>query len=283
MSLAGLELGNHLGQALVAKADTLVPGTGPSVSMENIDAVLAEEDTNVTPGTDEIAPSQAVTGTGLELTDHLGQPLVAKADADSAPFEGPTVAEENIDAVLAEEDTNVTPGSDEIAPFQVPPSQAVTAAAPPTMSTTRKPAQKPELMPIPSAPTLWTIHDWLFIVVGVALWLGVVFAAIWMPTGSFHSWRHVALACCFAPLGAILRWYMSRWNVTTLKRFRFPAGTFAANILGTIVLAAVICLQHSTAIRGHSGAAAACQVFSGLQDGFCGRCSDSVLVALVLV
>lgn len=206
---------------------------------------------------------------GLELGNHLGQALVAKADTDSAPGKGPSVSIENLDAVLAEGDTNVTPGTGEIRP-----SQTVTEA-PPTISTTQtSEKQIPESIPIPSAPTLWTIQDWIFIIVALALWLGVVFAAIWMPTGSFQSWRHVALACCFAPLGAIVRWYMSRWNPKGLKRFQFPVGTFAANILGSMVLAAVICLQHSTAIREHSGAAAACQVFSGLQDGFCGRCFD---------
>ena len=159
----------------------------------------------------------------------------------------------------------MTPGTQEVAP-----SQSVTTAAAP-LSSTSTPAPN-QSIPIPTAPIYWTLHDWLLILVCGSLWLGIVFAAIWMPTGSYQSWRHVTLACCFAPLGAILRWYLARWNGMGLKRFEFPIGTFVANIVGTMILAAVICLQHSTAIQEREGAAVACQIFSGLQDGFCGTC-----------
>ncbi|GJJ69926.1 fluoride exporter [Entomortierella parvispora] len=233
MSLVGLKFGKHLGQSLIKIVDDrMTPGEGPSFSEENLAAVLAEEDTNVMPGSTELAPSEVFT-----------------------QMESPTDS-----STQTETETQTSTQIQTYAQMQTPAQR----------STAQSAAPKQEIIHIPSAPTLWTLHDWLFIVAGGALWLGVIFAAIWMPSASFRSWRHVAFACCFAPLGANLRWYMSRWNASSLRRFQFPLGTFAANILGSVILGAVVCMQHSVAIRGHSGAATACQVFGGLQDGLCG-------------
>ncbi|KAG0050988.1 hypothetical protein BGZ83_004239 [Gryganskiella cystojenkinii] len=238
MSLAGLELGEHLGQGLIWKVDSAFPGTreegpGPSIAPETIEAVLAEEDTTAQAGTEGNTP---------------------------------------------------LPGMDESSSSAVPQQrqQHQLSAAPATSIPVVTPSTSNMPIPLPKAPTYWTVQDWLLIVVCVALWLGTMFGAIWMPAGSHHSWRHVALATCFAPLGAILRWYISRWNAAGLKRWQFPVGTFSANIIGSIVLAAVICLEHSVAIQGRNGAAVACQVFSGLQDGFCGCLTTISTFALEL-
>ncbi|KAG0310318.1 hypothetical protein BGZ99_000461 [Dissophora globulifera] len=98
-----------------------------------------------------------------------------------------------------------------------------------------------------------------------------------MPKGSQSSWRHVVLASCFAPLGAIIRWYLSRFNS---KVKDFPIGTFAVNIGGTLLLAAIVCLQHAPGAGGSS--ALACQMLSGLQDGFCGCLTTISTFALEL-
>ncbi|KAF8929851.1 hypothetical protein BGZ47_000843 [Haplosporangium gracile] len=223
MSLAGLQLGDHLGQALIRKVDLTFPGTraegpAPSVAPEDIEAVLAEEDTTAQAGT--------VGNTPLPGMEGCSFPSVPQQQEHQTAAPAPTAS---------------------------------------SMSTTTL-----EPIPLPTAPIYWTVQDWLLIIVCGALWLGTVFASIWMPTGSYLSWRHVTLATCFAPLGAILRWYLSHWNAAGLKRWKFPVGTFSANVIGSIVLAAILCLEHSTAIQGRGGAAAACQVFRGVQDGFCG-------------
>lgn len=46
----------------------------------------------------------------------------------------------------------------------------------------------------------------------------------------------------------------------------FPLGTFAANVLGTMILGMAYDLQHSSVASSIVG----CQVLQGLADGFCG-------------
>ncbi|KAG9322373.1 hypothetical protein KVV02_003313 [Mortierella alpina] len=133
----------------------------------------------------------------------------------------------------------------------------------------------PPLIPLP--PKRWTIFDIALVSACLCLWIGMILAAIFIPPASQSSWRHVVLATCFSPPGAILRWYLSRFN----RRLKdFPVGTFAANILGSVVLAALVCLQHSPTIGGKS--AFVCQILSGLQDGFCGCLTTISTFALEL-
>ncbi|KAG0061447.1 hypothetical protein BGZ89_011440 [Linnemannia elongata] len=125
------------------------------------------------------------------------------------------------------------------------------------------PALTPPSPPVP--PNRWTILDIVIVSAAIILWTGVICAAILVPRESRLSWRHIVLACCFAPAGAILRWYLSRFNSRSKL---FPLGTFAANLGGSIILAAIVCLQHTSAAGGKS--TLICHVLSGLQDGFCG-------------
>ncbi|RDW78603.1 uncharacterized protein DSM5745_05455 [Aspergillus mulundensis] len=115
------------------------------------------------------------------------------------------------------------------------------------------------------------ILDPLFASLGLGCWIGTIFLAIFPPTGH-KAWRGDAVfAIVFAPLGCLLRFYVSLWLNARMPSF--PLGTFAVNIFGTIVLAMCYDLQHV----GNIGASAlvSCQVLQGVMDGFCG-CATTV-------
>lgn len=103
-----------------------------------------------------------------------------------------------------------------------------------------------------------SIIDWGVFLFGVACWIGVILAAIFA-----QSLQDVAFACVFAPVGALMRWYLSKFN--TLQQGRFMFGTFAANMIGTIVLAVLTLVQ-----TGVASTTIACNVVSGLANGLCG-------------
>ncbi|KAI8353145.1 CrcB-like protein-domain-containing protein [Mortierella sp. GBAus27b] len=139
-------------------------------------------------------------------------------------------------------------------------------------------SSQPNAAPKPAHPPAhWTAFDYIIIVSCTVLWIGMIIATVFIPEASISSWRHVTLATCFAPLGAILRWYLSRFN-SRIKTF--PVGTFAVNIGGSLILAAIVCLQHTPGAGGTSPLA--CQVLSGLQDGFCGCLTTISTFALEL-
>ena len=79
------------------------------------------------------------------------------------------------------------------------------------------------------------------------------------------SFRHQATAALiFSFPGVITRYLLS---VALNQRFKFlPAGTLAANILGTALLAAFHALQRTT----HPLSQNACSLLQGLIDGYCG-------------
>ncbi|KAF9970364.1 hypothetical protein BGZ65_011190, partial [Modicella reniformis] len=125
-------------------------------------------------------------------------------------------------------------------------------------------------------PPHWTALDITLIVTCAIVWMSMIVAMIFIPETSRSSWRHVILATCFAPPGAILRWYLSRFN----SRIKFfPVGTFAANLGGSLILAGVVCLQHTPVADQNP---LVCQVLSGLQDGFCGCLTTVSTFALEL-
>lgn len=115
-------------------------------------------------------------------------------------------------------------------------------------------------------------------------WLGAVFMAIWPPDRMQReeTWRGQAVfALVFAPLGCLLRFYLSMYLNGRIPAF--PLGTFTVNILGTAIEGMCYDLQHVAGI----GAAEAlpvipskslltsCQVLQGVMDGFCG-CATTV-------
>ncbi|KAJ1337224.1 Chromosome condensation protein [Microdochium nivale] len=90
------------------------------------------------------------------------------------------------------------------------------------------------------------------------------------PAPTTERWRsNVSFALAFAPLGCLLRFYISGWLNKHRHAAAFPWGTFAVNFLGTAVLGAAWDLQHAPrALAG--GAVVGCQVLQGVEDGFCG-------------
>ncbi|KAF9639211.1 putative chromosome condensation protein [Lasiodiplodia theobromae] len=121
--------------------------------------------------------------------------------------------------------------------------------------------------------SLRTLLDPLIAVLTWPLWLGAVFMAIWPPQhGHAVSWRGQAVfALVFAPAGCLLRFYLAQW--LNARVARFPVGTFAANVVGTVVLGMCYDLQHS---KVGSGGVIGCQVLQGVMDGFCGCLTTSL-------
>ncbi|RHZ43178.1 FluC/FEX family fluoride channel [Aspergillus thermomutatus] len=147
----------------------------------------------------------------------------------------------------------------------------------------------------PSFPFRLTrrVIDPLFVLLGWGCWLGAVFLAIWPPDRSAsnnnssnsapETWRGRAVfAIVFAPLGCLLRYYISLYLNRRVPVF--PLGTFTVNIFGTVVLAMCFDLQRvdgvGTAIAADARSASyailtSCQVLQGVMDGFCG-CATTV-------
>lgn len=110
-------------------------------------------------------------------------------------------------------------------------------------------------------PSTRRILDPLVVVIGWGCWLGAVLLAIFPP---HDFWRgRIAFALVFAPLGCLLRFYLSIH--LNGKVASFPIGTFAANIFGTAVLGMCYDIAHVPL-----GGVVGCQVLQGVEDGFCG-------------
>lgn len=108
-----------------------------------------------------------------------------------------------------------------------------------------------------------SVVDKLFVLLGWGSWLGAVLLAIFPP---HDHWRGTAIfACVFAPLGTLARFYLAMY--LNSRRPSFPLGTFAANVLGTVVLGMAWDIAHSSA---SGGGVIGCQVLQGVEDGFCG-------------
>jgi CrcB protein len=120
----------------------------------------------------------------------------------------------------------------------------------------------------PSLPFRFTrkLIDPLFVFLGFGSWIGAILLAVFPP---HNAWRGQALfACIFAPIGCLLRYYVSLAFNSSLPSF--PMGTFAVNILGTAVLGMSYGLQRVRIGDIVGGSLAGCQVLQGIQDGFCG-------------
>lgn len=126
----------------------------------------------------------------------------------------------------------------------------------------------------PTLPFRFTraIVDPIIVFIAWGLWLGAIFLAIWPPDrhASIETWRGQAVfACVFAPLGCLLRFYVSLKLNPLIPSF--PLGTFAVNIFGTAVLGMAYDLQHvRIGGSGVGGGRTGCQVLQGVMDGFDG-------------
>lgn len=108
--------------------------------------------------------------------------------------------------------------------------------------------------------------DPLAVFLGFGCWLGAVLLAIFPPQ---DRWRgEVVFALVFAPLGCLLRFHLSlKLNGKIAK---FPIGTFAANVFGTLCIGMIYDLQHSSLGGNIGGGIIGCQVLQGVEDGFSG-------------
>ncbi|KAL9636181.1 MAG: hypothetical protein Q9164_002986 [Protoblastenia rupestris] len=116
--------------------------------------------------------------------------------------------------------------------------------------------------------------DRSFVVLAFLSWLAALLMTILPPdrpggpmgntSWSQSTWRSKALfALVFAPLGCLLRFYVSLHLNGRIKSF--PLGTFAVNIFGSVMEAMFIDLR-----RAPVGGMVDCQVLQGMSDGFCG-------------
>ncbi|GKU02814.1 hypothetical protein FLAG1_05906 [Fusarium langsethiae] len=105
------------------------------------------------------------------------------------------------------------------------------------------------------------VLDPLGVLLGWGCWLGAVLLAVFPP---HEAWRGQAIfALVFAPLGCLLRFYLSLH--LNGKMAIFPVGTFSANVSGTMLLGMAWDLAHVPL-----GGVVGCQVLQGIEDGFCG-------------
>jgi fluoride exporter len=117
------------------------------------------------------------------------------------------------------------------------------------------------ITPSVSGPRTRRVLDILVVVLGWGSWIGAVILAI-VPPHDF--WRGRAIfSLVFAPLGCLLRFYLSLW--LNGKVASFPVGTFVANMIGTAVLGMAWDIAHA-----QIGGLVGCQVLQGVEDGFCG-------------
>ncbi|KAH7041418.1 CrcB-like protein-domain-containing protein, partial [Microdochium trichocladiopsis] len=107
------------------------------------------------------------------------------------------------------------------------------------------------------------VLDRTAVILAFGCWLGAVLLTA-LPPHNDEYWRGTAtFALVFAPLGCLLRFYISAW--LNKRRASFPWGTFAVNILGTAVLGMAWDIQHVPV-----GGVLGCQALQGIEDGFCG-------------
>lgn len=119
---------------------------------------------------------------------------------------------------------------------------------------------------------LFLLLDRATVPLACACWLAAALLSVFPPPGH-AAWRGQAtLAAALAPPGCLLRFVAAvRLNGRVVG---FPVGTFAVNVAGTAVLAVAWALAHVKGVVGGNGggegAVVACQVLSGVQDGFSG-------------
>ena len=127
----------------------------------------------------------------------------------------------------------------------------------------------------PSVPIHWLRQylDPCMMVIASVCWLVVIILVVW----PVHlKWRFDAsMPLVFAPVGALLRFYLSKYLNARIPRF--PLGTFLANVFGTCIAGMCYDIQHSKLINRHGGSESliSCAVLEGIIQGFCG-CTTTV-------
>lgn len=67
-------------------------------------------------------------------------------------------------------------------------------------------------------------------IIGMVLFIIIV---ILIGVKNNSSWRSWTFGCFFAPFGALIRYYLSKYLNSKIKNF--PIGTFTANLSGTLL------------------------------------------------
>lgn len=120
-------------------------------------------------------------------------------------------------------------------------------------------------------PTLtkrnYKILESLSVAMGV---VSIIITCILIGINKSGSWRSWTFSILFAPFGALLRFYISKYLNT--KFVNFPLGTFSANLLGTLLHGVLTILSRGK--LPHQGRLVSdvlvCHIISGFNDGFCG-------------
>ncbi|PWN37433.1 uncharacterized protein FA14DRAFT_110076, partial [Meira miltonrushii] len=119
--------------------------------------------------------------------------------------------------------------------------------------------------------------------------LGIIFwAASAVLCGTYEPFRHVTYAVVLSPPGAIIRWYLSRFNSYPISKRKpyWPIGTLSANLIATAVLAAAFVGQNVGRVTGVGGGGVhtveGCHALYGVQEGFCGCLSTISTFAVEL-
>ncbi|KAI1373018.1 hypothetical protein F4677DRAFT_430751 [Hypoxylon crocopeplum] len=123
----------------------------------------------------------------------------------------------------------------------------------------------------PSLPYNFTrkFLDRFAVFLACGCWIGAILLSALPPDrysnpGAAEAWRgRATFALVFAPLGCLGRFYASLYLNGYFASF--PLGTFAVNIIGTMILGMSWDLAHVPL-----GGVIGCQVLQGIEDGFCG-------------
>ncbi|KAF7584726.1 CrcB-like family protein [Clavispora lusitaniae] len=118
------------------------------------------------------------------------------------------------------------------------------------------------------SPTFYRRTEYAIHIVGLAMYGGVIAL---LATEKHGAWLPWMFSCLFTPWAALIRYAAAK--LLNPRTPRFPMGTFAVNVGGTLLLAVFTILSrgrrrpfsNSPVIRGKMG----CHVLWGLDNGFC--------------
>ena len=126
--------------------------------------------------------------------------------------------------------------------------------------------------------------------------LGVVFwAASAILCGTYAPFRKETFALVLSPPGAILRWYLARFNgpldpyerLRVIDVRRWPNGTLLANTIAIFCYCAAETAQHVGYVTGPGArgihSLTGCQALYGFQEGFCDTLSTLSTLVMELV
>lgn len=125
------------------------------------------------------------------------------------------------------------------------------------------------------------IPDLSCIMLGCSFWIGSAILC-----GTYPLFQRITFSMLLSPLGAILRWYLSRLNSVerSTRAPYWPLGTFSANLLATVSVSAAFVAQNVGEANQNrlSVGITGCHALYGVQEGFCGCLSTISTFAVEL-